>query len=125
MLNSFTKDLLVREYATVSHAYSFSEGKAFRATVERCLPVGLVSYAELHAYHIKPWQRSVVKDLDKRKRLLEEADYFLNTRWPSLKLFVRLLIKSLFRISNAFYITKLKEASGPSIDFDFFSQGRK
>jgi hypothetical protein len=125
VLSSFTKELLEREYGAVREAYSFSEGREFRATVERCLPIGLVSYAELHAYHIKPWQRTVVKDLDKRVRLLEEAHYFLGTRWASLRLFVRLILKGAFRILNAAYMTKLVEApADPPIDSGFFGKGR-
>jgi lipopolysaccharide/colanic/teichoic acid biosynthesis glycosyltransferase len=116
MLSDFTKVLLETEYAKVQAMYSVSDREAFSTTVEQCLPLGLITYAELYAYHVRPWQRVLIKDINVRGRLMREADYFILTRYASIRLFARLLAKVFFRLLNSINLAKLVEAEGPPHD---------
>jgi len=109
MESRFFKNLLASEYALVSEFYDVYEGELFRKVVDYCFPVGLITYADLQAYKVILRQVKVIKSLDQRPRLLKEANYFLNTNLPSIRLFITLIGKFFFRLLTAMYIIKFEE----------------
>jgi hypothetical protein len=109
VVNNFSKELLKKERNLVADLYDVSEGEIFYKLMDYCIPVGLVTYADLNAYKVIPWRAKVIKSRDMRPRLIKEADYFLFTTFPSTKLFVILIGKFIFRLLSAINLVTLEE----------------
>lgn len=109
MVHSFSKELLEKERTLVTNLYDVPENKAFNKILDYSIPVGVVTYADLNAYQVKFWRPKIIKSLDMRPLLLEEAHYFLFARLPSLRLFIILIGKFIVRFLSAFNLVKMEE----------------
>jgi len=109
LVSTFSKELLRREHDLVGDYYKVSKGKTFLKIIDYCMPAGVVTYADLNAYQLRPWQAKVVKTLDLRLGLKQEADYFIHSKFPSLKLFVLFFGKFLIRLLSAFNLVQVEE----------------
>lgn len=109
LLTKFSKELLESEYNLVGNLYGNSDSEMFPKIVDYCIPTGVVTYADLNAYKLNVFKRTVTKVLDLRPRLKQEAKYFLSTVFPSLRLLITLFGKLPLRFLLAARILRLEE----------------
>jgi len=109
LLTKFSKELLQSEYDLVGSLYGKADSEMFPKIVDYYIPTGVVTYADLNAYKLNFFRRTVIKVLDLRPRLRQEANYFLSTVFPSLRLLITLLGKIPLRFLMAVNILRLEE----------------
>ena len=109
LATDFSSELLRKEHELVVRMYDASEGETFFNIIDYCIPTGVINYADLYAYELKPFRRTVVKLLDMRPRLTLEAEYFLYKTLPSLRLSILLIGKLFIRLLTAIKVLRLEE----------------
>ncbi len=105
----FARNIVETEYELVGKLYNVYEGELFRKIVDYRFPVGLITYADLQAYRVLPWEGKVIKTLDQRPSLRKEISYFLDAKLPSIRLFIILIGKFVFRLLSAANLVTLEE----------------
>jgi hypothetical protein len=109
LLTKFSEELLQSEKDLVRSLYGEADSETFPKVIDYYIPTGVVTYADLNAYKLEFFSRTLIKVLDLRPRLRQEANFFLSTVFPSLRLLIALLCKVPLRFLMAVNILRLEE----------------